>query len=399
MPDEAEIHRKKRTGKTYISPRIETAGGPLRIASKVLDSEGLEYAQVKKEVVLRRTPTGRTEIIAKFLEDSRQLTVVTLQAFNGNTGAPQNTRFSFIGKEIPALLAFFENIAAVQFDDRDKVNITDEELRRLVLSKEQATRLVQENQEVFSEVAQAEITREDIVALGYRKKQVNVFRRLLFERAYFDQAKATKGIGADEALWQAFFERNQWVFGYGLSYFFVTGFDDRKLEQVVEGYDLITRGKRADGLMKTRGIINAVCFVEIKTHETRLLDTTPYRAGCWAPSKELCGAVAQVQGTVAAAMQNLYGLIRPKDESGSPTSEEVFNFRPRAFIVVGSLGQFVTEHGVNEEQVRSFELYRNSISDIGILAFDELYERSRFIVEAAASRQSPGVGAAAAPPS
>lgn len=102
MPDEAEIHRKKRTGKTYISPRVDTAGGPLRIASKVLDSEGLEFATVKNEVVLRRTPTGRTEILAKFLEDDRQLTVVTLQAFNGNTGAPQNTRFSFVGKEIPS---------------------------------------------------------------------------------------------------------------------------------------------------------------------------------------------------------------------------------------------------------------------------------------------------------
>lgn len=398
MPNEEEIHRNKQIGKTYISPRIPTAGGPLRIASKVLDSEGLEFAKVKNEVVLRRTPAGRTEIIAKFLEDDRQLTVVTLQAFNGNTGFPQNTRFSFIGNEIPALLTFFGNVAAVEFEDGDKVNISDAELRKLVLSKEQATRLVQENQEVFSEVAQAEITREDIVALGYRKKQLNAFRRLLFERDYFDQAKQTKGIGADEALWQTFFERNQWVFGYGLSYFFVTGFDNRKLEQVVQGYDLITRGKRADGLMKTRGIINAVCFVEIKTHDTRLLDTTSYRAGCWAPSKELCGAVAQVQGTVAAAMQKLYGLIRPKDETDSPTSEEVFNFRPRAFIVVGSLAQFMTEHGVNEEQLRSFELYRNSISGLDILTFDELYERSRFIVEAATPKQPANVGADAAQP-
>jgi hypothetical protein len=397
MRDETEIHRKKRSGKTYISPRIETAGGPLRIASKVVDSEGLEFAKVKNEVVLRRTPTGRTEIIAKFLEDSRQLTVVTLQAFNGNTGFPQSTRFSFIGREIPALLTFFENISAVQFDDGEKVNITDEGLRKLVLSKEQAARLVQENQEVFSEVAQAEITREDIIALGYRKKQLNAFRRLLVERDYFDQAKAAKGIGADEALWQAFFERNQWVFGYGLSYFFVTGFDNRKLEQVVDGYDLQTRGKRTDGLMKTRGVISAVCFVEIKTHETRLLDTTSYRAGCWAPSKELCGAVAQVQGTVAAAMQSLYGLIRTKDARGSPTGEEVFNYRPRAFIVVGSLGQFTTEHGVNEEQVRSFELYRNSISDIDILTFDELYERSRFIVDAATARQQHVSGVPAGP--
>jgi len=135
--------------------------------------------------------------------------------------------------------------------------------------------------------------------------------------------------------------------------------------------------------MKTRGIINALCFVEIKTHETKLLEGTAYRPGCWAPSKELTGAVAQVQGTVAAAMHNLYGIVRPRDKKGAPTGEEIFNFRPRAFIVVGSLAQLITAQGVNEEQLRSFELYRNSISGIDILTFDELYERTKFIVESA----------------
>ena len=35
------------------------------------------------------------------------------------------------------------------------------------------------------------------------------------------------------------------------------------------------------------------------------------------------------------------------------------------------------------DKLRSFELYRNSISGIDIVTFDELYERSKFIVEAA----------------
>jgi len=139
--------------------------------------------------------------------------------------------------------------------------------------------------------------------------------------------------------------------------------------------------------MKTRGIINSLCFVEIKTHQTKLLDSSAYRTGCWAPSKELAGAVAQVQGTVAVAMQGLYGTPRSTDKDGTPTGEEVFNFRPRAFVVAGSLGEFVTEHGVNNDQLRSFEIYRNSISGIDILTFDELYERSKFIVDAATPQQ------------
>ncbi len=70
-------------------------------------------------------------------------------------------------------------------------------------------------------------------------------------------------------------------------------------------------------------------------------------------------------------MHNLYGIVRPQDEVGNPTGEEVFNYKPKAFLVVGSLAEFVAEHGVNHDKVRSFELYRNSLAGIDILTFDE----------------------------
>jgi hypothetical protein len=383
LPDAEEIHRNKRPDKTYISRALPAVSGLLRIASKVFDGEGLHNAVVKKEVVLKTTPARRTEVVAKFFDDSRELQVVTIQSFNGATGKPQKTHFSFVGTQIHKLFEFFQNIATIDLTSLDKVNITDAELRRLALSKEQVISLVQDNQEIFSDVLQSELTKEDIVALGYRKNQLHIFERLLKEPDYFEQIKQKKGARGAEALWQMFFEKNQWVFGYGLSYFFVTGFNDRKLEQVVQGHDLLNHGKRSDGVMKTRGIINAMCFVEIKKHDTPLLESDAYRTGCWAPSKELAGAVAQVQGTVASAMHNLYGLVRPQNEAGNPTGEEVFNYRPKSFIVVGSLSEFVAEHGVNHNKIRSFELYRNSLAGIDILTFDELFERTKFIVEAA----------------
>ena len=92
MDDEEQIHRNKLPNKTYISPRIYIdEHEAVRIASKVIDSDGLYYATVKKEIVLRRTEKGRTEIIAKFLESTRGLRVLTIQAFNGQTGAPHKT--------------------------------------------------------------------------------------------------------------------------------------------------------------------------------------------------------------------------------------------------------------------------------------------------------------------
>ena len=383
MEDEAEIHRSKLPGKTYVSPAVQIPDGALRIASKVIDSEGLHFAKVKNEVVLRHTESGRTEIVAKFLESDRKLRVVTLQAFTPKSGVPHHTHFSFIGSEIPKLLEFFQNIASVEFENPGKVNLTDRDLRRLILSKEQAKSLVHDNQEVFAEAMQSDLTKEDVVALGYRKRQLSTCSKLLTSQEYFEQVRQQKGAVGDEALWQKFFERNRWVFGYGLSYFFVTGFEGRKLEQVVQGHNLLERGKRADGLMKTRGVINSLCFVEIKTHNTPLLEPSAYRPGCWAPSRDLAGAVSQVQGTVSAAMQHLHGLIRPAHDDGTPTGEVVFNYKPRAFIVIGSTGQFATHTGVNAEKVRSFELFRNSVEGIDIITFDELYERSKFIVESA----------------
>lgn len=381
--DEFEIHQHKRTDKTYFSPRIPIADGrTLRIASKVLDGEALVYAKEKGELVLRRTPRGRKEIVAKFLEDERHIGVLTIQSFNPETGSPHATSFSFVGDEIPRLLDFFETVRDFEFSGPEKVNITDDELRRLTMSRAQAAALVRDNQELFAEVMKSAMTKDDVVAFAYRRRQVEAFGRLLEDRSYFDEVKVKRACSGDEAVWQRFFERNEWIFGYGLSYLYVSGITPEKLEQVVKGYDMLSGGKRADAVMRTRGMVSALCFAEIKTHETDLLAAKPYRSGCWPPSTELVGAIAQVQGTVAAAMKHWETRCLPKDTEGNPTGEEVFNIKPRAFIVIGTLAQLQTEHGANEEKMRSFELFRNSIEGVEILTFDELYERSRFIVEA-----------------
>jgi hypothetical protein len=140
-------------------------------------------------------------------------------------------------------------------------------------------------------------------------------------------------------------------------------------------------GKRVDALMKTKGLISSLCLIEIKTHETPLLQKRPYRSGCWAPSQELTGAVAQIQGTVASAVKSLTQKISFCDEMGNPTGEEAYNYLPKSFLVIGSLGEFTSDHGVNEDKYRSFELYRKNIIAPEILTFDELYERTKYIVE------------------
>ena len=216
-------------------------------------------------------------------------------------------------------------------------------------------------------------------AIAYRKKQLGIFEKLLTDAAYFENIKKKANCKV-EGVWQKYFEKNTWIFGYGLGYVFLTGLDEKKLEQVVQGYSVNTHGKRSDALMKTRGILSNLCFVEIKTHRTDLLEKDAYRPGCWAISKELAGAVAQVQGTVELASHSLSNKLSMKDKDGNPTGEEIYNYRPKSYLVIGTLEEFLTPNGVNEDKLRSFELFRKSIANPEIITFDELYERARFIV-------------------
>jgi len=381
-------YENPKEGKTYISPGLASFGGgteKVRIASKVIESpDSYAFGTIKDEVVLRHKEGAKSYIKAKFIEEPRRLFLLSIQGYTVATDKPHNASFSFLGSEIEKLLEFIKNILSVTFKNGSAVNIADEDLRKLAISNNQARMLVQENEEVFSEVIRSEITKEDIIAIGYRKKQLDVYRGLLSNPEYFENIRERKKT-SKEGLWQKFFERNKWIFGYGLSYLILSSLDEKKLEQVVQGHDVASFGKRVDALMKTKGLISSLCFIEIKTHETPLLQKKPYRSGCWAPSQELTEAVAQIQGTVASAVKSLTQKISFSDKHGNPTGEEAYNYLPKSYLVIGSLGEFTNEHGVNEDQYRSFELYRKNIIAPEILTFDELYERTKYIVQHNAS--------------
>jgi len=376
-------YENPKPGKTYISPSLSAFGQldrKVRIASKVIEStDAYAFAKVKDELVLRHAEGAESYIKATFFEDNRRISVLNIQGYTVATDKPHNASFSFRGDEIGKLLEFIANIQSIAFNSKGHINITDEELRKITLSNHQAKNLVAENEDLFAEIIRSSITKKDIVAVGYRKKQLEIFRNLLEDPESFESIKS-KYKWSDERLWQQFFEKNPWIFGYGLSYIYLATLDDKKLEQVVQGHHVGSYGKRADALLKSKGVISNLCFVEIKTHKTTLLAAKEYRAGCWAPSVDLAGAVSQVQGTVASATDTIKGKLTLLDTEGFPTGEEAFNYLPKAYLIAGNLSEFVGEYGVNQEQYRSFELFRGNTSSPEIITFDELYERAKFIV-------------------
>jgi hypothetical protein len=234
---------------------------------------------------------------------------------------------------------------------------------------------------LIRELAESEYKESDLVAVKYRQGQLDVFDKLLHDASYFDSKQAEWQKRGPEAVWQHFFETNQWIFGYGLRYVFMTGLDDRKLEQVTTGHQFDQPGKRVDGLMKTRGALSTLCLVEIKTHKTLLLCEDAYRRGCWQASPELMGSIAQTQQSVARLLMREKRKVEISGSDGNPTGEVLWFHAPKSFVVIGNLSEFKTDSGVNEGKFSSFELFRDGMRYPEIITFDELFARARYIVE------------------
>lgn len=215
---------------------------------------------------------------------------------------------------------------------------------------------------------------------------MEIFDRLLNNHDFFliykEQIKKDTGKDCkDEAVWQKFFEKNTWILGYGLDYIFNSELDSKKLEQVTSGSNFFSKGKRIDGLLKSLGAINSLCFCELKLSTDSLLKQVkdPYRGESWQISDALSGAIAQVQRTVHKAIKELDTKTEIKDNQDNLTGENLLLYEPKTFIVIGNLQEFLVNDKINEIKYSSFEMFRKNLRNITILTYDELYERAFYI--------------------
>lgn len=373
----------KKPERTYISKRLfnrrmDGTKKGLRIISKVIDSkEGLTHAVLGDEIVLRATLKGRQQIVAKVYEDNKGIFQLIIQRFSLVSGIPHETYFSFDLFELRRLKEFIDSIPLFDYSNDEKSRVEDDEIRKIreFLSKNP-------DLDLLIEFAQNKVTKEDIVALGYRKEQLGIFVKLLNDETFFNTIKKELSKIKDEDVWQTFFEKNPWIFGYGLNFVFNSPLEGKKMEQAVSGSDFNSSGKITDGLLKTAGLINSICLVEIKTPKTDLIKNTvqPYRAESWQVSDELNGGVAQSHKTVQKTIKNIGSKVEIKSKDGNPTGEVIYSYQPKSYLIAGKLSEFITAEGVNEDKLSSFELFRRNLVNPEIITFDELYERAKYIV-------------------
>jgi len=173
-----------------------------------------------------------------------------------------------------------------------------------------------------------------------------------------------------EASWQSFFERETWIFGHGLAYQFldvVTG------QPAYGGIGVNRRGLQVgDYLLATRATARFTVLVEIKKPQTELLGA-PYRGtDVFEVGREVVGGVAQLQ-----AAARTWAMEGARAEANQELLDAgIETYQPRSILVVGDTSQLS-----NAGRRRTFELFRRNLGSPEILAFDELLERAKYLVE------------------
>jgi len=201
----------------------------------------------------------------------------------------------------------------------------------------------------------------DINELLQRKKRLAEFKESLTEK------------GSDEDWWQDFFERNKWIFGYGLEYVIL------RVEQPqahVVGSSVTGKDAQKADFLTSSGPAKFTVLVEIKTPDTPLVrGNRPIRSRAWGLSTELTDALSQINANIEG-WGNI-GQDAPENRQFMESKHLRRTVKPKGIVVAGMLSAIEND----QAKLETFELFRKGIHGVEIITFDELHDRARYIVE------------------
>lgn len=175
----------------------------------------------------------------------------------------------------------------------------------------------------------------------------------------------------DEEFWQTtVFKENQWI----LAQIFSSPCTIFSEKAYVGGKNLDNKGGNICDYIYQNRLSQNVALIEIKTPCADIIGKR-YR-GTFSLSNELSGSVNQVLNYKDKLTKDYYSICR-----NSPASFEVFN--PKCVVVIGKMSSLL-EPG----QVGTFENFRNSMSNVTIITFDELHRRIMDLIEILSSRDT-----------
>jgi antiviral defense system Shedu protein SduA len=161
-----------------------------------------------------------------------------------------------------------------------------------------------------------------------------------------------------EDFWQDLLSRNAWVFSQ------LTGSPVVLLQEkaYVGGKSIANRGGGEIDYLVRNELTDNVSFIEIKTPLTPICSGSYRTSGSFTLDKEITGGIVQVLGYRERFDKEFYA-------ARANSANEFQSYNARCLLIVD------TASDLEDAEVRSFELFRNALTDVQILTFDEVSRR------------------------
>ncbi len=391
-PNEVTFAERRLATRTYVTKSFSMQygrdqGQPARYVHRVFDevvTEDDDEWDWTNDVVFT-TPGGRKQLELQVAREAGAVRKLRIQKVPTSGDLTKLEPVLELDRDqATRLIDMLKALDSIPIEGDGTVHVDDQLLRDVFADPDAMGQVYATDPDRFRALIESDADAKDVIALQHRRDVAATMRAWMNDDDSF--AVASTEAGGPEKAWQKLLEANPWVLGIALGGQLFTSWEEGKLEQTVVGRSIKGVGKRADALLRTAGIVRSLAFAEIKHHQTSLLGEE-YRSGAWSPSKELSGAVVQVQQTVHLASRELGDYVRDQSDEGELLNTGTFILQPRSFVIVGSLDQLTGPGGGPiPDKVRSFELFRRNLHEPEVITFDELVVRAEWHVEAAAQQ-------------
>ena len=381
--DDEKFFRLRKEGKTYIS-KVFTFGAhsPEKVRNVHMVMEGSDHVmlgELEGSLCLRLSGEKRkTQVTALISHDDKKVKRVSLQTFknraDGSYATFEKDSFTFRGDEIQKLLGFLQSFDFIDLSNHQNFQIEDisqsDGPKTIIDSSDRS--LLQhikglggDERKQFMGALASELSKDEVNIILGRKK------------AYIEMITHIQSNDWPEKDWQEFFEREKWIFGYGLDYRIMRTFDR---EMVVGGASTDNREKPTTDFLMT--FKDYTALVELKRPDTPIFqERKGGRSGTWRFSADFMDAVSQILEQKAQWLS--FSQTGDHYDKAGAKKLEARTRNAKTILVIGSKSQFQIPENLRERAIMSdtFELFRQETRGIEIITFDELAERAKFILE------------------
>lgn len=258
-------------------------------------------------------------------------------------------------------MAFF--LGSSEFEQKTTIGKNADTLYRLISAETGAYEAGPEDQidaiEVVSKNRRAIAEKQPEALVKLQEEIELVTLEQLIEKFEIMFAKNHK-----EDKWQKLFNDNPFIltmaFGYPLIKCHGHAF--------VGGRRLSGGGDKISDYLVKNGMTNNAALVEIKTPQESLLNKSPYREGVYTPSAGLSGALTQVLDQKYKFQMDINTL------KAHSKTYDLETYAVHCVLIVGTTPK-------DDEQIKSFELFRGNSKDVTIITFDELLQKIKLLHE------------------